>query len=96
MKQFILKEESIYYYVAEGVRSIHREKAATFESLEDLFTKVPIMRMWNWDYKVFEIKDKEELIDESEWKIIYNKMKSENRIYENLNEVIPQWITRSI
>jgi hypothetical protein len=90
VKHYVLKEDNNSYYVSEGVGTRDYEKAKTFNSLEEIIKTVPIMKDWNWDYKVYsvsEIKfnigeithyDEQKLVDEKKWMTIYKKWKVEN------------------
>ena len=90
--KYILKEAE-KFYISEGKATLSLSKATIFDSLESIFKIVPIMRDWNWDYKIFSIEDdKLILVNESNWIKIYNNMKENNLLYEQNNEVIPAFL----
>ena len=94
--KYILIEDNHLYYIGEGEATIHLENATTYISLEDIFTKVPIMRDWNWSYEIFTLEnDSKKLVDEFEWCKIYKEMKDNNLLYEQNNKVISAF-TRKI
>jgi hypothetical protein len=90
--KYILKDEE-KFYISEGKATLTLNKATQFDSLESIFKIVPIMRDWNWDYKIFSIEDdKLILIDEIFWSVIYNKTKKDGELYEQNNKVIPAFL----
>lgn len=93
---YILKD-SDRYYISEGKATMTRSKATTFNTLEDIFKLVPIMRDWNWDYKIFKIEDdKIILVKEENWSKLYYSMKEQNLLYEQNNKVITAFIRTTI
>lgn len=80
--------ESFYYlldddgrhYVSEGNASYSLVNAKKFTSMEEMVTTTPVMKDWNWDYKLYKkTGENSELIKESLWTSFYGKWKKENK-----------------
>lgn len=94
-KQYVLSEgedEDRVFYVSEGKATYSLENAKKIDSLEELVRTIPIMKDWNWDYKVYVITkiklsppilgithyDGLKLVSEKKWIKIYNNWKTNN------------------
>lgn len=101
VKHYVLKDDDKEtYYVSEGSGCYEYENAKTFNSLEEIFKTVLIMRDWNWDYKIYAVHNKNlpinigniscydsiKLVNEKEWVKKYNEWKTNNpEEYNELN-----------
>jgi hypothetical protein len=69
------------YYVDEGAATLRLENAKKFNSIEDIVKSVPIMKDWNWDYKVYlQIEGNIILVPEKKWVKINTQFKEANKI----------------
>lgn len=67
------------YYVAEGKATTKLKNATKYSSIEDMLLKVPIMRDWNWDYKLYTIEEDNilKIVEENIWVTKQRQMKSD-------------------
>ena len=84
-KYFILVDDG-KYYVAEGQATYNIENALKIKSIKELIATIPIMKDWNWDYKLHLVENgKTSKIEDKEWMRQYDQWKKENpKDYEKL------------